>query len=67
VTGDRRIKARSGRAWNQGHLRLLAQSVAVNHYYFYAQDRDWGPAFLKIGTCLYDVVLRLRRCLGPRQ
>jgi hypothetical protein len=26
------------------------QSVAVNHYYFYVQDRDWGPAFLKIGT-----------------
>jgi hypothetical protein len=25
-------------------------SVAVNHYYFYVQDRDWGPAFLKIGT-----------------
>jgi hypothetical protein len=20
------------------------QSVAVNHYYFYVQDRDWGPA-----------------------
>jgi hypothetical protein len=28
------------------------QSVHVNHYYFYVQDRDWGPAFLKIGTYL---------------
>ena len=28
------------------------QSVAVNHYYFYVQDPDWGPAFLKMGTYL---------------
>ena len=28
------------------------QSVAVNHYYFYVKDREWGPAFLKIGTYL---------------
>jgi hypothetical protein len=26
------------------------QSVAVNHYYFYVQDPEWGPAFLKFGT-----------------
>jgi hypothetical protein len=26
------------------------QAVAVNHFYFYVHDRDWGPAFLKIGT-----------------
>jgi hypothetical protein len=26
------------------------QSVAVNHFYFCVQDRDWGPALLKIGT-----------------
>jgi hypothetical protein len=36
------------------------QSVAVKHYYFYVQDRDWGPAFLKIGTYLpYPVKLCL--------
>lgn len=36
------------------------QSVAVNHYYFYVQDRDWGPAFLKVGTYLpYPVKLCL--------
>jgi hypothetical protein len=26
------------------------QSVWVNHYYFYIQDLDWGPSFLKIGS-----------------
>src|SRR5262249_39561045 len=38
------------------------QPVAVNHYYFYVQDRDWGPAFLKIGTYLpYPVKLCSQR------
>jgi hypothetical protein len=36
------------------------QPVAVNHYYFYLHDREWGPAFLKIGTYLpYPVKLCL--------
>jgi len=36
------------------------QSVSVKHYYFYVHDRDWGPAFLKIGTYLpYPVKLCL--------
>ena len=36
------------------------QSVAVNHYYFYVQDPDWGPAFLKRGTYLpYPIKLCL--------
>jgi hypothetical protein len=36
------------------------QPVAVNHYYFYLHDRDWGPAFVKIGTYLpYPVKLCL--------
>ena len=36
------------------------QSVAVKHFYFYVQDREWGPAFLKIGTYLpYPVKLCL--------
>ncbi|MFP3939537.1 MAG: hypothetical protein ACLF0P_04465 [Thermoanaerobaculia bacterium] len=26
------------------------QWVCVNHYYFYVQDREWGPGFLKIGS-----------------
>ena len=28
------------------------QWVAVNQYYFYVHDRDWGPAFVKVGTYL---------------
>lgn len=40
------------------------QSVAVNHYYFYLQDRQWGPAFVKIGTYLpYPV----RVCLNGHE
>jgi hypothetical protein len=36
------------------------QWVAVNQYYFYVQDCDWGPAFLKIGTYLpYPIKLCL--------
>ncbi len=36
------------------------QPVAVNHYYFYLQDRNWGPAFVKVGTYLpYPVKLCL--------
>ena len=36
------------------------QPVLVNHYYFYLQDLDWGPAFLKIGSYLpYPVKLCL--------
>jgi hypothetical protein len=36
------------------------QSACVKHYYFYVQDREWGPAFLKIGTYLpYPVKLCL--------
>lgn len=34
--------------------------VAVNHYYFYVQDPEWGPAFLKLGTYLpYPIKLCL--------
>jgi hypothetical protein len=36
------------------------QSVYVNHYYFYFQDRHWGPGFLKVGSyCPYPVKLCL--------
>jgi len=34
--------------------------VAVNHYYFYVQDLDWGPAFIKVGSYMpYPVKLCL--------
>ena len=56
VLGVAQEKMRSSKA----HTRLgpavsfdfSRQSVAVNHYYFYVQDQEWGPAFLKIGTYL---------------
>ena len=36
------------------------QAVAVKHFYFYVHDRDWGPAFLKVGTYVpYPVKLCL--------
>lgn len=43
-----------------GLFDFSRQSVAVNHYYFYVQDPDWGPAFLKFGTYLpYPIKLCL--------
>jgi hypothetical protein len=36
------------------------QPVAVNHYYFYVQDAEWGPAFIKVGSYLpYPIKLCL--------
>src|SRR5881628_369718 len=41
-------------------FQFSRQPVCVNHYYFYLQDRDWGPAFVKIGSYLpYPVKLCL--------
>jgi len=34
------------------HFSFSRQSVAVNQYYFYLHDADWGPAFIKVGTYL---------------
>src|SRR3954469_14615424 len=66
LIGVAQEKMRSFKAHaRQGHgytpvFDFSRQSVAVNHYYFYVQDRDWGPAFLKMGTYLpYPVKLCL--------
>lgn len=54
--GTAQEKARSFRATKRRGPRggvvfdFSRQSVFVKHYYFYVQDPDWGPAFLKIGT-----------------
>jgi len=40
------------------------QPVAVNHYYFYVEDPDWGPAFLKLGTY---VPYPIKRCLNGHE
>lgn len=40
------------------------QTVAVNQYYFYVQDGEWGPAFIKVGSYLpYPV----RVCLNGNE
>ena len=47
---------------DQGRVsfEFAREAVAVNHYYFYVQDREWGPAFLKVGSYLpYPVRLYL--------
>jgi hypothetical protein len=66
IIGVAQEKMRSFKAHKRqgrGHTPVFdfsRQSVAVNHYYFYVEDRDWGPAFLKIGTYLpYPVKLCL--------
>jgi hypothetical protein len=46
------------------HFSFSRQSVAVKQYYFYLQDAEWGPAFIKIGTYLpYPV----RVCLNGHE
>ncbi|MBI4235946.1 MAG: hypothetical protein HY688_01145 [Chloroflexi bacterium] len=46
------------------HFAFSRQTVAVNHYYFYLQDPEWGPVFLKVGTYLpYPV----RLCLNGHE
>lgn len=66
IGGVAQEKMRSFKAQKRqgrGHTPVFdfsRQSVAVNHYYFYVHDRDWGPAFLKIGSYLpYPVKLCL--------
>jgi hypothetical protein len=46
------------------HFSFSRQSVAVNQYYYYLHDADWGPAFIKVGTYLpYPV----RLCLNGNE
>lgn len=46
------------------HFSFSRQAVAVNHYYYYLQDAEWGPAFIKVGTYLpYPV----RVCLNGNE
>jgi len=40
------------------HFQFSRQKVFVNQYYFYVQDREWGPGFIKVGSYLpYPVKL----------
>ena len=46
------------------HFDVSRQPVSVNHDYFYLQDAEWGPAFVKVGTYLpYPV----RVCLNGHE
>src|SRR5215212_6979873 len=59
------FKARKLTGSERGVLfEFSRQSVAVNHYYFHVQDREWGPGFVKVGTYLpYPV----RVCLNGHE
>jgi hypothetical protein len=46
------------------HFSFSRQSVAVNQYYFYVQDAEWGPAFIKVGTYIPHPV---RVCLNGNE
>lgn len=43
---------KAGKKDQKGYVgfEYARQSVCVNHYYFYLQDRDFGPAFIKVCT-----------------
>src|SRR5262249_15546525 len=66
MLGIAQEKMRSFKAQKQAgpgvkvRFEFSRQGVSVNQYYFYVQDREWGPAFMKIGTYLpYPVKLCL--------
>ena len=46
--GGRKVVSHTGRV----SFEFSRRSVAVNHVYFYLHDREWGPAFIKVGTYL---------------
>lgn len=46
------FKASKRRGDHVNLFHFSRQPVFVKHYYFYVQDLEWGPAFLKIGTYL---------------
>ena len=45
------FKAHKANRPGAGLFDFSRQSVWVNHYYFYVQDKEWGPAFVKV--CSY--------------
>jgi len=55
------FRAKKGHGPRGGvQFEFSRQPAFVNHYYFYVQDREWGPAFIKLGSYLpYPVKLCL--------
>jgi hypothetical protein len=45
-----RTEKRRNPATGQAYPWLVRATAMVNHFYFYAVDRDFGPFFLKFGT-----------------
>jgi len=46
------------------HFEFHRRTVAVNHYYFYFIDREWGPGFLKV--CSY-APYAIKLCLNAHE
>ncbi len=45
-----RTEKRRNPTTGQAYPWLVRSTAMVNHFYFYAVDRDFGPFFLKFGT-----------------
>jgi hypothetical protein len=69
LVGVAQEKANSWTATRQAqgahvHFDFYRRSVAVNHYYIYFIDREWGPGFLKV--CSY-APFALKLCLNGHE
>ena len=58
------FKAHKANRPGAGLFDFSRQSVWVNHYYFYVQDEEWGPAFVKV--CSY-LPYTVRVCLNGHE
>lgn len=60
----RAFRAQKRTEGNRVGFDYCRQSVCVNHYYFYLQDKDFGPAFLKV--CSY-APFAIKVCLNGHE
>jgi len=58
------LKASKRTEGNKVGFDYSRQSVCVNHYYFYIQDEDFGPSFIKV--CSY-VPFGIKVCLNGHE
>ena len=57
-----RTQKRRNPTTGQAYPWLVRSTAMINHFYFYAVDRDFGPLFLKFGTYfIYNAKLCLKR------
>lgn len=67
VAQERAMSFKASKRQGDGKLvdfDFSRQSVYVNHYYFYLQDREWGPAFIKV--CSY-LPFAIKLCLNGHE